>query len=75
MQILAGVLSLIGFLAVVVAIGIVIYVLPYARPHVHRNPDWMTAILRSHKPHIIAYFFLLAVGATALGFALYIVEH
>jgi hypothetical protein len=73
MQILAGVLILIGFVAAFVALGTLIYILPYARPH--KDADWMTVLLRSHKPHIMAYFVLFAVSATAMGLAAYIAKH
>lgn len=73
MQIVAGVLIVIGFVAAPVALGILIYILPHARPH--KNADYMTVLLRSYKPHIIAYFVLLAIAATALGLASYIERH
>lgn len=73
MQILAGVLILIGFVAGVVALGLLIYILPHASPF--KTSDWMTVLLRSYRPHIIAYYVLLAVAASALGFASYIGKH
>ena len=70
MQILAEVLIVIGFVAVIVALGLLVYILPHAFPF--RTPGWMTVLLRSYRPHIIAYYLLLAVAATALGLASYI---
>jgi hypothetical protein len=67
MLVLAGALILIGVVAAVVALGTLIHILPHARPQ--KDADWMTVLLRSYKPHIIAYFVLLAVSATALGLA------
>jgi hypothetical protein len=75
MQILAGVLILVGFVAAVVALGTLIYILPYARPKDHKNPDWMVVLLRSYKPQIIAYFVLLAVAGVALGLASFLLKH
>ena len=72
MPVLAGALILIGVVAAVVALGTLISILPHARPHT--DADWMTVLLRSYKPHIIAYFVLLAVSATALGLAASIVK-
>ena len=72
MQVLAGVLILIGVVAGVIALGTLIYILPHARPH--KDADCMTVLLRSYKPHIIAYFVLLAVSAAALGLAASIVK-
>ena len=72
MQILVGVLILIGFVAGFVALGILIYVLPHAP---YKSPDWMTVLLRSFQPHIIAYFVLFALSAMALGLAAYIGKH
>jgi len=73
MQIVAGVLILIGVVASCVALGMLMYILPHARPH--KTSDWMTVLLRSYSPHIIAYFALFAVSATALGLASYIEKH
>jgi uncharacterized membrane protein YphA (DoxX/SURF4 family) len=47
MQILAGVLILIGFVSGVVALGLLIYILPRASPF--KTPDWMTVLLRSYS--------------------------
>jgi uncharacterized membrane protein YphA (DoxX/SURF4 family) len=70
MHILAGMLIVIGLAAVIVALGLLLYILPHAFPF--KTPGWMTILLKSYKPHIIAYFVLLAVSATALGLAAYI---
>jgi hypothetical protein len=51
-----------GFLAVLAALITLIYVLPHGE---YRNPDWMAVLLRQYRRQIIAYFVLLAVGATA----------
>jgi uncharacterized membrane protein YphA (DoxX/SURF4 family) len=64
MQILAGVLNLIGLVAGVVALCLLVYILPHAFPF--HTPGWMTVLMRSYKPHIIAYYVLLAVAAAAL---------
>ena len=73
MHILAGMLIVIGLAAVIVALGLLLYILPHAFPF--KTPGWMTILLKSYKPHIIAYFVLLAVSATALGLAAYIGNH
>jgi uncharacterized membrane protein YphA (DoxX/SURF4 family) len=73
MQILVGVLIVVGFVAGFVALGLLVYILPHAFPF--KTPDWMTVLLRSYKPHIVAYYVLLAVSATALGLAAYIGKH
>jgi|SRR5215475_15356950 len=72
MQILAGVLIAMGFAGAIVALGILIYVLPHAS---YKSPDWMTVLLRSYRPHIIAYFVLFASSAMAFGLAAYIQKH
>jgi hypothetical protein len=72
MEILAGVLGLIGLAAGVVALGILINVLPHVP---HKDPEWMTVVLRLYKPHIIAYFVLWAFSAAILGLAAHIGRH
>jgi hypothetical protein len=72
MQILAGIVGLLGFAAAIAALGIFIYVLPHGR---YKNPDWMAVLVGQYKLHIIAYFVLFAFSATALGVAAYIGKH
>jgi len=72
MQILAGAFILIGFAAAVAALAVLIYVLPYGQ---YKKPDWMPLLLRSHKPHIIAYFVLLVVALVAFALATIIQKH
>jgi uncharacterized protein YneF (UPF0154 family) len=70
MQILAGVLILIGFVAgvtaLVIGFHIAMFAVKYGTPN---NPDWMAVGLRLYKPQVAAFFVLIAafVAAMVLG--------
>jgi TRAP-type C4-dicarboxylate transport system permease small subunit len=63
-------LFVIGAAAVTAALGFLFYVIIYgyrdAHPSGHRNPDWMTVLLRTYKRPLTAMVILWFIGLAAL---------